>query len=84
MKALRRSNGQGLTEYLVIVALVAIASVAVIRVLGQNLSARFANVAFVLQGNGNDRSARFDQVEDSHYRKKDFSDFFKGTSSSDK
>jgi len=51
MNALIRSEeGQGMTEYIIIVALIAIAAVGVITVFGQNLRALFAGSASILGG----------------------------------
>ena len=52
MNALIRSEeGQGMTEYIIIVALIAIAAIGVITVFGQNLRALFAASANALAGN---------------------------------
>ena len=52
MNALIRSEeGQGMTEYIIIVALIAIAAIAVITIFGQNLRAMFAASAQALGGN---------------------------------
>ena len=54
MKTLIRSEeGQGMTEYIIIVALIAIAAIGIISVFGQNLRALFATSANVLGGNNN-------------------------------
>ena len=36
-------RGQGLVEYLIIVALMAVATIGIVRVLGQTVSAKFAS-----------------------------------------
>ncbi len=71
-------KGQGLIEYLIIVALVAVAGIAVIKVVGQNVQAQFANVAKAIQGESG--KVQTEKVSESHYKKKDMSDFFKGAS----
>jgi Flp pilus assembly pilin Flp len=51
MNALVRSEeGQGMTEYIIIVALIAIAAIAVITIFGQNLRALFAASSNALGG----------------------------------
>ena len=51
MKNLVRSEkGQGMTEYIIIVALIAIAAIAVITVFSQNIRALFASSANELAG----------------------------------
>ncbi len=71
-------KGQGLIEYLIIVALVAVAGIAVMSVVGQNVQAQFANVAKAIQG---DRSgkAEMNEIRKSHYKKKDMGTFFSGS-----
>jgi Flp pilus assembly pilin Flp len=50
---IRNEEGQGMTEYIIIVALIAIAAIGVISVFGQNLRALFATSANVLAGDQN-------------------------------
>lgn len=69
-------KGQGLIEYLIIVGLVAVAGIAVMSVVGQNVRAQFGNVAKAIQG----KTGKFemDEVTDSQVDRKDMSDFFHG------
>lgn len=48
---IRSEKGQGMTEYIIIVALIAIAAIGVITVFGNNLRILFANSANALAGN---------------------------------
>ena len=50
---IRSEKGQGMTEYIIIVALIAIAAIGVITVFGNNLRNLFANSANALAGNEN-------------------------------
>lgn len=75
---LKNKNGQGLIEYLIIVAIVAIGSISVIKVVGANISVRFANVANVLGGKNAGENASAQAVTESMTKKKDFSSFFDG------
>lgn len=70
-------KGQGLIEYLIIIALVAVAGISVMSVVGQNVRAQFAVVANSIQGKGAGK-VKMDEVRDSHYQKRDMGDFFKG------
>lgn len=78
MKILKNKRGQSLVEYLVIVAIVGVGSIAIMRSVGQNIQARFANVVHALGGNveGNKTAAT---VSSNTYRKRDLKDFAKGT-----
>lgn len=48
---IRSENGQGMTEYIIIVALIAIAAIGIITVFGHNLRNLFKNSANALGGN---------------------------------
>ncbi|MEN0058372.1 MAG: hypothetical protein AAGB31_06020 [Bdellovibrio sp.] len=72
----KNRRGQGMIEYLIIVAIIAIGSISVMKVVGGNVSVRFANVANVLGGKGKNPSAY--EVTDTMVKKKDFSNFFDG------
>jgi pilus assembly protein Flp/PilA len=48
---LRRARGQGMTEYIIIVALIAIAAIAVIMLFGDNIRKLFGASAASLAGN---------------------------------
>jgi len=75
VKTLRNQKGQSLIEYLIIVALIAVGSIGVVRVVGQNIYGRFANISNALQGNS--KSVAMDKVTDSQTKKRDLNDFFK-------
>jgi Flp pilus assembly pilin Flp len=74
-KLLKNKKGQGLIEYLIIVAIVAVGSIAVIKVVGANVDVQFANVAQALGGTDS-RKKDAHAVTDSLYKKRDFSNFF--------
>lgn len=74
--SLRNQRGQGLIEYLIIVALMGIATIAIVRVMGQTVSSRFASITYALQGVK--KSATSESVDESHYKKKDLGNFFDG------
>jgi pilus assembly protein Flp/PilA len=80
-KFAKNENGQGLIEYLIIVALMGVAAISVVRVLSQNVESRFANVALTISGSSKPK-ARAEAVEESDYKKKDLSNFFDGAGSS--
>ena len=51
--ALKKSRGQGMTEYIIIVALIAIAAIGVITLFGDNIKALFGMSADALAGDQN-------------------------------
>ncbi len=76
MKLLKNKKGQSLIEYLVLVCLIAVGSMAVIRVVGKNVRVQFANISRALGGQG---ELKTEKVSQDDYSKRDFSDFMKGT-----
>ena len=54
----RRVTGQGMTEYIIIVALIAIASIAAVNFFGNSVQATFAGMAGTLAGKGGDEGRR--------------------------
>jgi len=76
----KNQKGQSLTEYLILVALVAISSIGIIRMLGQTTRAQLANITSSLQGRSS--QAELQEVKESHYSQKDLSDFMKNSTRS--
>ena len=63
----RRSIGQGMTEYILIVALMAIAAIGVVTLLGDNVRKLFGQAAEALTGNpnvANDAAHRRKELEE--------------------
>jgi pilus assembly protein Flp/PilA len=79
MGIIQNQKGQGLIEYLVLVCLIAVGSMAVIRVVGKNVRVQFANISRAL--GGQDEALQADKVSADDYSKRDFSDFMKGAGS---
>lgn len=73
---LKSKSGQGLVEYLILVALMAVASIAVLRVLNQTVNAKLASITYALQGKK--KSVSVETIDESYHEKKDLSDFFNG------
>ncbi len=78
---LRNQRGQGLVEYLVIVALMGVATIAIVRTMGSVVSSRFASVAAALQGDKVKGTSKV-QIDQSSYKKRDMGDFFNGVEGS--
>ena len=73
----KNSKGQGLTEYLIIVAIMAVATIGIVRVLGNTVSVQFANITNALQGKQKQK-IQADAVEENHYKKKHLGNFING------
>jgi len=71
---LRSQNGQSMTEYLILTALIGVGSMAVVQTLGKNLNAKLATIANVLAGQS-DKTIKGEAVKRDQYDKKDLGDF---------
>jgi pilus assembly protein Flp/PilA len=76
-KRTRNQKGQGLIEYLILVALIAVGTIATIRILGQSVNVKFAKVAESL-GADTDSDIGTAQITSSAWKKKDMRDFMTG------
>ena len=74
-----KKRGQGLIEYLILVALMAVATIGIVRVLNQTVKARFANAIYALQGST--KKVKTESVKSSDHKKSDLSDFVSGAAS---
>ena len=72
----RKQKGQGLIEYMILVALMGVASIAIIRVLNQTVKSRFASAVYALQGK--QKKAKSESVKERDYQKSDLNDFMNG------
>ena len=81
MNRLKNKKGQGLIEYLIIVALMAVATMAIMRVMSQTVSVKFAQVTAALQGKSTNVTLQADEIKATDIKRKDMSDFFRGTKS---
>ncbi|MBW1808192.1 MAG: hypothetical protein JRJ87_08360 [Deltaproteobacteria bacterium] len=71
---LRGRRGQGMTEYIIIVALIAIAAIGVISLFGDNIRALFATSANALGGN-EDAISNTNEAESDLYDHKGLKNF---------
>ena len=74
---IRNQRGQGLIEYVILVALIGVASMGMVRLLQKNLKVNVANVISALAPNHTKRF-KYEHVQDSDLRKSDFSNFLSG------
>lgn len=77
MRLIRNQRGQSLIEYVILVALVGVATIGMVRLLQKSVKVNLANIVHALQSDGK-RKESFERVEDSDLRKSDFSDFMNG------
>ncbi len=79
----KNRRGQAIAEYLILVALVGIASIAVIQVLSTNLRRKIGDVANAIGGKSSEK-IESKKVEADHYEIKDLSNFKEGIRDAEK
>lgn len=77
MKLISKPNGQGMIEYMILVALIAAGTIGVIRVVGGNISAQFENINRAM-GAKNSAQLQIQNADSSFVNRKDLSNFLKG------
>ena len=82
MRLIENRRGQGLVEYLILVALMAVASIGIVRALNQSVTTQFARVNSAIRGE--QKKQAFEKVDESAYKKRDLSDFINGAASREK
>ena len=77
-KSKKSIRGQGLVEYLIIVSIVAVATIGIVKVISQNMRFHFTHIAETLGSNAPERPQR-GEIRKSHFEAKDFSNFWEGS-----
>jgi len=71
---IKNIKGQGMTEYMIIVALIAVASITLIELFGHSVSVQFGKITSSLQGE-NYKATEFQKVTKNKTKKKSLKDF---------
>lgn len=79
MRSLRNSRGQSLIEYVILVALVGVASIGMVRLLQSSVKVNLARIVNGLQGKS--ARAKHETLREDDTRKSDFGDFMNGAAS---
>ncbi len=80
---LNNNRGQGLIEYIIIVAMIAVGAISLIRVLHQSVNSQFAQIAKAL-GAKNSAQIAAPEITSSMMQKKDLTNFMRGARSPSK
>jgi pilus assembly protein Flp/PilA len=75
---INNNSGQGMVEYMILVALIAAGTIGVVRVVGYNIGAQYENINRAL-GAKNTNQLQIQNADQSQLNKKDLSDFLKGS-----
>lgn len=74
-------KGQSLVEYLILVALMGVATIGIVRSLQSALNSRYASVIYSLQGSS--KRAESVEINESDLKRKDLGNFMNGAASRD-
>lgn len=77
-KQIKQNKGQGLVEYLIILALVAVGTIGVIKVISQNVRVHYTHVAESLGASVQGDRPSKGVVTKSMHEEKDFNNFWQG------
>lgn len=80
---LKNCKGQGLVEYIVLVALIAVGSIAVVRTVGQNVSKQYENINIALGAEPRGGKITLNGSPKAALEKRDLGNFLRGAVSSD-
>lgn len=78
IKKIKSNRGQGLVEYLILVALIAVGTIGVVKVVGQNVTKQYENINRAL-GAKKSEKLQVDNASDSNLKRKDLSTFMDGS-----
>ena len=77
LKKINNQKGQGLVEYLIIVALIAVAAIGIMQTLQKTVNSQFTNVTNAIGGQSTKDKIVLDKVGEADYRKRGLNDFMK-------
>ncbi len=77
---LHDQKGQGMIEYVILVALMAIGTIGMVRVLGEGINVKFSSITAALQGESPER--RQVDIPKSWQKRRTLKDFLNGSTSS--
>jgi Flp pilus assembly pilin Flp len=79
MEVFMNKKGQGMVEYIIIVALIAIASIGISELLGQTVRTRLAEITSGLQERGTTIGKDLPTIEEKYVTRRGLSDFSKNS-----
>lgn len=79
MRLLKNKKGQGMAEYIILLALVAIAAIGITELLGQTVRTKLAEITVGLQGKGGNIGKDLPKVEKKFVTRRGMNDFTKNS-----
>lgn len=76
---LNNKRGQGLIEYLILVGLIAVATIGVVRVVGHNMASQYENINRAMGAGNNGTALGVESATSDQLSKKSLKDFVSGS-----
>jgi len=74
---IKNKSGQGVIEYIILVAIVAIASLGMVKILGNTITSKLAQITYSLQGKrAKAKAIRDPDIQRSDYEERGMDDFY--------
>jgi len=70
---MKSNSGQGLVEYLILLCLVTVSSIAVVSIVGQNIKAQYAKISNAITGKG--AQVQMNHASSESYKQRGMSDY---------
>ena len=79
---MKNKSGQGLVEYLILLCLVTVSSIAVVSIVGQNIKAQYAKISNAITGKG--AQVPMSNVTAEAYKQRGMHDYLESSRASDR
>ena len=74
---MKHSKGQGMVEYIILIAIIAVASLGIVKILGNTVTQKLTQITYALQGKSQDaRRVDDPKIDKKHWEKRDMDDFY--------
>ena len=79
---MKKYSGQGLVEYLILLCLITVSSIAVVSVVGQNIKAQYAKISNAITGKG--AEVPMSDVKSESYKLRGMDNYYESSRSEEK
>ncbi len=74
---MKYSKGQGMVEYIILIAIIAVASLGIVKILGNTVTRKLTQITYALQGKSPEAKSVGDpKIDKKHWEKRDMDDFY--------
>ena len=73
-------KGQGMIEYIILIAIIAVASLGIVKILGNTITRKMTQITYALQGKSTQaENVPPPEIEKKHYEKRGMEDFYESS-----